>query len=62
MPASERIAENAREAYTRGTTTFIDLIDTQRTLLEVRLTAAEARVAREKALADLEAVVGFPLR
>jgi outer membrane protein TolC len=58
VPASQRIVENAREAYTRGTASFIDLIDTQRTLLDVRLTAAEARVAREKALADLEALLG----
>jgi outer membrane protein TolC len=58
VPTSQRVVENAREAYTRGTASFVDLIDTQRTLLEVRLTAAEARVAREKALADLEALLG----
>jgi outer membrane protein TolC len=58
VPASQRIVESAREAYTRGTTSFVELIDTQRTLLDVRLTAAEARTAREKALADLEALLG----
>lgn len=58
VPPSQRIVENAREAYTRGTASFTDLIDAQRTLLEVRLTTAEARVAREKSLADLEALLG----
>ena len=58
MPASERIVDNARQAYAAGTASFIDLIETQRTLLEVRLTAAEARAAREKSLADLEALLG----
>jgi outer membrane protein TolC len=58
VPATDRIVDNVREAYTRGTASFIDLIDAQRTLLEVRLTAAEARAAREKSLADLEALLG----
>jgi outer membrane protein TolC len=59
IPASERIVENARQAYTGGTGSFIDLIDTQRTLLDVRLTAAEARASREKSLADLEALLAL---
>jgi outer membrane protein TolC len=35
------------------------LIDAQRTLLEVRLTAAEARASREKSVANLEALLGI---
>jgi hypothetical protein len=58
VPAAGRVVDNARQAYAAGTGTFIDLIDAQRTLLEVRLTAAEARAAREKTLADLEALLG----
>jgi outer membrane protein, heavy metal efflux system len=61
IPASERIIVNLRQAYTGGTGSFIDLIDAQRTLLEVRLTAAEARTAREKSLADLEALLGLDI-
>jgi outer membrane protein TolC len=61
IPASERIVANVRESYTRGTASFIDLMDAQRTLLEVRLTAAEARAAREKSLASLEALIGVDI-
>ena len=57
-PAAQRVADNARQAYAAGTGSFIDLIDAQRTLLDVRLTAAEARTARGKNLADLEALIG----
>jgi outer membrane protein TolC len=58
IPVAERVVENVRQAYSAGTGSFIDLIDAQRTLLEVRLTAAEAQAAREKSLGDLEALVG----
>jgi cobalt-zinc-cadmium efflux system outer membrane protein len=59
VPAAQQIVDNSREAYTRGTGSFLEMIDAQRTLLEVRLTAAEARAAREKSLADLEALLGL---
>lgn len=59
VPAAERIVDNVRESYSRGTSTFLDLVEAQRTLLEVRLTAAEARAVREKRLADLEALIGL---
>lgn len=58
IPAATRITDNTRQSYARGQMTFIELIEAQRTLLEVRLTAAEARAAREKSLADLEALLG----
>lgn len=58
VPAAERIVENTRGAYAAGTGSFLDLVEAQRTLLEVRLTAVEARAAREKSLAELEALVG----
>jgi outer membrane protein TolC len=58
-PAAERIVDNTRQSYATGTGSFLDLVDAQRTLLEVRLTAVEARAAREKSLADLEALLGL---
>jgi outer membrane protein, heavy metal efflux system len=58
VPAAGRIVDNTRQAYAAGTGTFLDLVEAQRTLLEVRLTAVEARAAREKSLADLEALIG----
>jgi outer membrane protein TolC len=58
VPVAERIVDNTRQAYAAGTSSFLDLIEAQRTLLEVRVTTAEARVAREKSLAELEALIG----
>jgi outer membrane protein TolC len=58
IPASQRIVDNIRESYSRGTGSFLDMIEAQRTFLEVRLTAAEAKAAREKSLADMEALLG----
>ena len=58
MPAAQRIVDNSRQGYAAGTSSFLELIEAQRTLLEVRVTAAEAWAAREKSLAELEALVG----
>jgi outer membrane protein TolC len=58
LPAAQRVLENVRQAYTAGTGIYLDLIEAQRTLLDVRLTIAESRAAREKSLADLEALAG----
>ena len=61
IPTAGRIADNTRDSYARGQMSFIELIEAQRTLLEVRLTAVEARAAREKSLADLEALLGMDI-
>lgn len=61
VPAAERIVASARGGYAAGTGSFLDLVEAQRTLLEVRLAAAEARVAREKHLSELEALVGIEI-
>ncbi len=58
LPAAEQVIESLNQSYASGVTAIGPFIDAQRTLLEVRRTIAEARVGREKALADLEAVVG----
>ena len=50
-----------RQAYAAGTASFTDLIDTQRMLLDVRLMIAEARMEREKRLAELEALAGVDI-
>jgi outer membrane protein TolC len=61
LPAAQRVLENARQSYTSGTGMYLDLIEAQRTLLDVRLTIAEAKAAREKSLADLEALAGVDI-
>ncbi len=59
IPLAQRTVDLSRQAYSNGASSYIDLIDTQRTLLEVRLTAVEARATREKMLAELEALAGM---
>ena len=55
------VLANSRQSYTTGSVGFIELIDSQRTLLDVRLMIVEARAAREKALADLESLAGVDI-
>ena len=62
VPAAERIVASVRGGYSAGTGSFLELVEAQRTLLEVRLAAAEARVAREKSLSELEALVGIEIQ
>ena len=59
LPASERVLADVRRAYTAGTADYLQLIDAQRTLLDVRLMLAEFRTARERSLADVEALAGI---
>jgi outer membrane protein TolC len=61
LPSAQRVLENVRQSYSNGTGGYLDLIDAQRTLLDVRLTIAEAKAAREKHLADLEALAGVDI-
>ncbi|WP_428940518.1 TolC family protein [Fontivita pretiosa] len=58
LPASRAVLASVRQAYAAGQADLLDLIDSQRTLLEVQLLVAEARVQREKQLAELEALAG----
>jgi cobalt-zinc-cadmium efflux system outer membrane protein len=61
LPRAEQSVQVALESYAAGGTSFTDLIDIQRTLLDVRLMIAEAKAAREKSLADLEALAGLDI-
>jgi cobalt-zinc-cadmium efflux system outer membrane protein len=58
LPRARQAERVARESYATGGTSFIDLIEIQRTLLDIRLVVAEARAAREQSLAELEALIG----
>jgi outer membrane protein TolC len=59
LPKAEQALASSRQAYAAGQIGFIELIDSQRTLLDVRLMIAQARIAREKQLAELEALAGI---
>lgn len=58
LPLLSETVELTRRSYGAGTATYLDLIDTQRTRLDVRLMAAEAWAMRERMLAELEALGG----
>jgi outer membrane protein TolC len=58
LPRARQALASSRQAYSTGTGSFIDLIDAQRTLLDVRLMIADAWVERERRLAELEALAG----
>ena len=59
LPKAEQALASSRQAYAAGQVAFVELIDSQRTLLDVRLMIAQARIAREKQLAELEALAGI---
>jgi outer membrane protein TolC len=58
LPRARQAERVARESYATGATSFTDLIEIQRTMLDIRLVIAEARAAREQSLAELEALIG----
>ena len=61
LPTAQQALNSSRQAYGAGQVGFADLIDSQRTLLEVRLMIAEIRTEREKRLAEMEALAGVDI-
>ena len=59
LPAAEQVLGSARQSYATGEASFLDLIDAQQVLLDVRLVIAEARIERERRLAELEELAGL---
>ena len=58
LSLADQALNSSRVSYMSGTLSYADLIDSQRTLLNVRLMTAEARIEREKRLAELESLAG----
>ncbi|MEK7271183.1 MAG: TolC family protein [Planctomycetota bacterium] len=58
LPRAKLMEESARASYTAGKAPFVDLLDAQRMLIEIRTTLAEIRADREKRLAEIEAMAG----
>jgi outer membrane protein TolC len=58
VPSAEQLLSTSRQEYAAGTVGFADLIDSERMFIEVRSAVAEARIEREKRLAELEALAG----
>ncbi len=61
IPSAKRMFESAEQGYSANTVSLLDLIESQRTLLEGQLMLAEARATREKQLAHLEQLAGVDL-
>jgi outer membrane protein TolC len=61
LPKAQQVLTSSRQAYATGSISFIELVDTQRTLLEVRQMIAEAKIAREKQLAEIESLAGVDI-
>lgn len=57
LPKAQQSLEVARAGYTAGQSTFIDLLDAQRTWLGFLLAEVEARTQRELALAELSLLI-----
>jgi outer membrane protein TolC len=58
LPLARQAMDNSHQAYAAGTASYLELIDTQRLLLNLRLTLAQLRAEREKRLAELESLAG----
>ena len=56
LPRAQEIVTTTRASYTTGQVPLVELLDSQRTLLEVRTMVAELRMEREKLLAEIEAL------
>jgi len=61
LPRAQTALGDAREAYQRGLLQYIDVLDTQRTLFELRTRELEALQRYHTAVADLERLTGAPL-
>lgn len=61
IPQSERVFQADRVAYETGKTDFLDLLESEKRLLEARLAYLQVVADTRKYLAELEATVGQPL-
>lgn len=61
IPKAEESLRASLAGFRAGETSFLDLLDTERTLLEFAIAAERARADRGKALARLNALVGEPV-
>lgn len=58
LPKARQAMGASRDAYAAGQVSFIEVVDSQRTLLAVRQVIAEMRMEREKRLAEMETLAG----
>lgn len=58
VPLADRVLSNTRQTYAAGSAMYLDLLEAQGMVLDTRLMAIEAHAARDKRLAELEALMG----
>lgn len=61
VPKADESLRASLAGFRTGSTSFLDLLDTERTLLEFSIAAERARADRGKALARLSTLVGEPV-
>jgi cobalt-zinc-cadmium efflux system outer membrane protein len=61
LPQAEAVLEGARQAYERGRFRYLDVLDAQRTLFELRAEHIRALLAFHAAAADVERLTASPL-
>lgn len=61
IPKAEQSLRASLAGFRAGETSFLDLLDTERTLLEFALSAERAKADRGQALARLQRLVGEPV-
>ncbi|MEW6073597.1 MAG: TolC family protein [Planctomycetota bacterium] len=59
QPVAEQALGSAHKAYATGEASFLELLAAQEVLLDVRLAVAEARIERERRLAEIEELAGL---
>ncbi len=60
LPQAEQALRSAEAAYSTGSLGVLDLLDSERVLLNVRLSLAQFRSSYMKSLAEMERAVGAP--
>lgn len=61
LPRARQVVAVGRSAYETGQSTLLDFLDNERSLIAIERLAAKLRVARDKSLADLEALSAHEL-
>jgi outer membrane protein TolC len=59
IPRAQEVIESVRAGYAAGSGSFLELLDAQRSLLELRMAVAEAYASHESAVAALEALAAL---
>ena len=60
-PAPHQIVSLARTSYQTGNASLLDLLDSQRSLIDIERLSANLRITRDKRLAEIESIAAVDL-